>query len=117
MPERIEGDYLSDLILAEVLPAWSRDVVTITAQEGDLAVGTVLSIQSGAYAPVVAAGTGACAVLLDPLPAGGTSAVALTHGAVVNVAKLVLNGSSTDAQKKTTLSNLVAAGIVPRAVL
>jgi hypothetical protein len=113
----VEKDYLSDLILAEVLPAWSRETATFTAQASDLAPGTVLSLQSGALAPVVAAGTGAAYVLLETLPAGATQAVVLGRGAVVNSAKLILNASSTDAQKLTTLANLKAAGIVPGTAL
>jgi hypothetical protein len=66
---------------------------------------------------VVAAGTAASAVLIEPLPAGATKGVILARGAVVNTAKLILNASSTGAQQTATLANLAAAGVVPRAVL
>jgi hypothetical protein len=115
-----ENSTLSDLLLAEVLPAWTRQSVTLTAQTAALPLGAVLSSgTNGAYAPV-AFGTGAAAasaVLLEAAPAGATQAVVAARGAVVNAAALVWPSGATDDNKAAGLAALTALGIVPRAVL
>jgi hypothetical protein len=111
-----EGDTLSDLLLAEVLPAWSRQTITLAAAAAaDVPVGTALTI-AGAV-PAASATATAAAVLIQPIKTGDTVALVVARGAVVNKDKLIWVSGATAAQITAGLNALSALGIVPRAVL
>ncbi|MDR0233487.1 MAG: hypothetical protein LBI31_01560, partial [Zoogloeaceae bacterium] len=55
---------LSDLLLQEVQPAWSRDTVPLDPAAGVLARGVVLAATDGVYAPVAADATANAAAVL-----------------------------------------------------
>jgi hypothetical protein len=114
-----ENPYLSDLLLAEVLPAWTRQTVTLTAPATALPAGTVLSAAAGVYAPVAfgESAPAASAVLLETAPVGATKALVAARGAVVNAAALIFPAGASDPNKTAALAALAAVGIVPTTVL
>jgi hypothetical protein len=116
MPNFTEGDYLSDLLLAEVLPAWSRQAITLAAAAAaDVPAGTVLT-DAGAV-PAATATASAAAVLIEKIKTGDTVAQVIARGAVVNKDKLLWVSGATAAQIAAGLDALSALGIVPKAVL
>jgi hypothetical protein len=116
MPNFTEGDYLSDLLLAEVLPVWSRQTITLaSAAAADIPLGTVLT--SAGAVPAASATATAAAVLIEPIKTGDTVAQVVARGAVVNKDKLIWVSGATAAQITTGLNALTTLGIVPRVVL
>jgi hypothetical protein len=104
---------LSDLLFAEVLPAWTRDRVTLAAAAvANIPVGTVLTAAGAALA---AAGTAnAAAVLIEPIKTGDTDALVVRRGAVVNAEALIWPTAATGAQIATGVAARAAAGLVPK---
>ncbi|MDR1063243.1 MAG: head decoration protein [Azoarcus sp.] len=111
-----QSPVLSDLLLAEVLPVWSRQRVALAAAAtAEAPVGTVVT---SAGAAVSASGTAnAAAVLIERIETGDTEALAVARGAVVDRDLLIWPAAATDAQIATGIAALAAAGVVPRAVL
>ncbi|MDR3322821.1 MAG: head decoration protein [Zoogloeaceae bacterium] len=111
----VEGNTLGDLLSAEVLPAWSRDTVTLDERDADLPLGTVL--QAGADGAVPwATGTDAIGVLAEAVPAGaaGVKVAVIARGAVLNKALIGLPDSGLFDE---AAASLAASGIVIREVL
>ncbi|MDR1424293.1 MAG: head decoration protein [Azoarcus sp.] len=107
---------LSDLLLAEVLPAWSRQTITLaSAASAAVPVGSVLT--AAGVAPAANATATSAAVLIEPLKVGDTQALVVARGAVVDPARLVWAASASDAQIATGLAALAALGIVPKTVI
>lgn len=119
-----EKNTLGDVLLAEVLPAWTRQTGTLADQAGvDVPVGTVLAKVTGKYQPVNFGGSGgaevAVAVLAESKLAHNDDgpAVVIARGAVVNAAGLVWPAGATSPNKATGTAALEAAGIVVRTAL
>ena len=119
-----EQNTLGDVLLAEVLPAWTREAGTLADQAGvDVPVGTVLAKVSGKYQPVNFGGSAgaeiAVAVLAEDHPAHNDDGdcVVIARGAVVNSAALVWPAGATSPNKATGTAALAAVGVIARAVL
>jgi hypothetical protein len=112
---------LSDLLLVEVCPGWTKERGTLTG--GNYAFGTVLAKVAGKYQQLAPAGAGAAkvsfAVLGEDVDASAADApgVVIARGAVVDADLLVWPAGITDAQKATALTELEARGIVARSAL
>lgn len=120
----LEKNTLGDVLLAEVLPAWTRQTVTLADQAGvDVPVGTVLAKVSGKYQPVNFGGSAgaeiAVAVLAEDKLAHNDDgdAVIIARGAVVNAAGLVWPAGATTPNKTTGTAALEAVGILAQTVL
>ena len=113
---------LSDLLLAEVHPGWSKDTAPFAAG-AVYPQGTVLALVSGKYQALDPAGTGdakksrAVAAETVDATAGDKPGVVIARGAVVEASSLVWPAGSTDAQKATATTELEARGIVVRTSL
>jgi len=112
-----EPKTLSDVLLVEVKPGWTKDRVTIAAGQ-QYEIGTVLAKVSGKYQMIDPAGTGAAkksvAVLAQNVDttSGERPAAVIARGAVVAVDGLVWPEAITDAQKTTAQTELEALGII-----
>jgi hypothetical protein len=112
---------ITDLVLVEVNPAWSREVVTITGSAVQRL--EVLALVAGKYQQIDFAGEGAAAVAValayEAVDASEADAkgVVLARGAVVDVASIVWPAGATDVQKAAALAQLEARGLVARAAL
>lgn len=120
----LEKNTLGDVLLAEVLPAWTRQTVTLADMAGvDVPVGTVLAKVTGKYYPIDFGGTAgaevAVAVLAEDKLAHNDDgdAVIVARGAVVNAAGLVWPAGATSPNKATGTAALEAVGILARTVL
>jgi len=113
---------ISDLVLVEVNPAWSREAATL-ASGALVQPGTVLAHVGGKYQAIDFAGSGgaekAAAVAYEKVDAAAADkkGVVLARGAVVDVAGLIWPAYATDAEKAAALVELEARGIVARAAL
>lgn len=104
---------LSDLLLNEVLPAWSREALTLAAPAAaEVPVGTVLDASGAALTASTTAN--AAAVLIAPVHTGDLTAVTVRRGAVVARDRLLWPAGANDGQIATGLTTLAACGIVPR---
>ena len=119
-----EKNTLGDVLLAEVLPAWTRETATLADMAGvDVPVGTVLALVASKYRPVNFAGTAgaeiAVAVLAEDHLAHDDDGdcVVIARGAVVNSAGLVWPAGATTPNKTTGTAALKAVGILARAAL
>lgn len=114
-----EPKVLSDVLIVEVKPGWTKDRVMIAA-DNQYEIGTVLAKVSGKYQMVDPAGTGAAkksvAILAHKTNTteGECLAVVIARGAAVAVDSLEWPENITDAQKTTALSELETLGIVAR---
>jgi len=113
---------LSDLLLAEVHPGWSKDAATFAAG-AVYPQGAVLALVGGKYQALDPAGAGdakkaraICAETVDAT-AGDKPGVVIARGAVVEASSLVWPAGATDAQKATAIAELDARGIVVRTSL
>lgn len=129
-----ENNHLSDVLLYEVLSAWSRKTVTVDGLGGtdveilvdgdvqirvSVAIGTVLGkiTATGIYVPLAPAANdgsqNAAAILSEDLPISGVArkAVVIKRGAGVNSAGLVWPGAITAPQKAAAITQLEALGI------
>ena len=109
---------LGDLLLAEVLPVWTKGAGTLLAGTS-YKLGTVLARVSGKYQALDLAGTGAAkkavAVLgedVDATDADVDSGVIIKRGAVVALDALVWPEGATEAQQPTAIDELDSLGIV-----
>ena len=109
---------LGDLLLAEVLPGWTKGAGTLLAGTS-YKLGTVLARVSGKYQALDLAGTGpakkAVAVLgedVDATDADVDSGVIIKRGAVVALDALVWPEGATEAQQATAIDELDSLGIV-----
>lgn len=115
---------LGDVLKHEYSLDYCRDVITLKASSG-YALGSVLGCKAadGIYDLSPATGdTGteaACAVLLEAVPAGSTSGLALVRGpAIVAESALVFTaGVNTEVLKKAKHHQLAECGIVVRSAL
>lgn len=119
-----ETNTLGDVLLAEVLPAWTRQISTLADLAGvDVPVGTVLAKVTGKYYPVDFAGSAgaevAVAVLAEDKLAHNDDgdAVVIARGAVVNATGLVWPAGATSPNKATGTAALEAVGILVRTAL
>ena len=114
-----EPKTLSDVLLVEVKPGWTKDRVTIAADQ-QYEIGTVLAKVSGKYQMIDPAGTGVAkksvAVLAQNVDTttGERPAVVIARGAVVATDGLVWPDAITDAQKTTAQTELEALGIIAK---
>ena len=123
MPSQTLAAGLTDLLLYEVDPAWSRTTVVLGAGPA-LALGTVLAKNAaGEFNPVNFAGSGgaqtAVAVLCEAVPvrAAVGKGTALRNGCVLDEPTLVWPAGATDVQKAGALASLGALGIYTRTAL
>lgn len=113
---------LGDLLLVEVAPGWTKDKGTLLAGTA-YAFGQVLAKVAGKYQVLDPAGSTAAkkavAVLGEAVDAsaGDKPGVVIARGAVVELTELVWPAGITELQKVTSLDELTAQGIVPRASL
>ena len=113
---------ITDLVLVEVAPAWSREKVLLTGGVS-LTPGVVLAKVADKYQPINFAGTGdakkAAAIAYEPVDvgAGDRLGIVLARGAVVECAGLIWPAATTDAQKATATADLESRGIVCRLAL
>lgn len=121
-----ERNYLSDLLLACVLAAWSIQSETLKNQAGaDAKLGTVLgkNTATGKWEPLnPAANDGteiAGAVLLEDriAVAADTRVPLLRRGGVISAGKVIWPAGITAAQKASAIAKLDERGIVIQAVL
>ena len=114
-----EPKVLSDVLLIEVKPGWTKDRGMIVADK-KYELGTVLAKVSGKYYAIDLAGTGAAkkaaAVLAQHIDttAGERLGAVIARGAVVAIDGLVWPEGVTDAQKTTAYTELEALGIIAR---
>ncbi|WP_140919128.1 head decoration protein [Limnobaculum xujianqingii] len=114
-----EPKVLSDVLLVEVKPGWTKDRGMIAADK-KYELGTVLAKVSGKYYALDLAGTGAAkkavAVLAQHIDttAGERPGAVIARGAVVAIDGLVWPEGVTDAQKATAYTELEALGIVAK---
>ncbi len=114
-----EPKVLSDVLLVEVKPGWTKDRGMIVADK-KYELGTVLAKVSGKYYAIDLAGTGAAkkaaAVLAQHIDttAGERLGAVIARGAVVAIDGLVWPEGVTDAQKTTAYTELEALGIIAR---
>ncbi len=113
---------LSDLLLIEVKPGWSKDAALFAAG-AIYPQGTVLALVSGKYQALDPSGTGAAkvakAVAAETVDAsaGDRKGVVIARGAALESTALIWPASASDAQKATAITELDARGIVVRASL
>ena len=119
-----EKNTLGDVLLAEVLPAWTRQTGTLADQAGaDVPVGTVLAKVAGKYQPVNFAGNGGAEVAVAVLAEDKLDhnddgdCVVIARGAVVNATALVWPTGATSPNKATGTAALEAVGILARTAL
>lgn len=110
---------LTDLLLTEVCPGWTKS--TVTYQAGAvLMLGMVLAKVAGKFLPLDLAGAGdekvAAAVAADLVDAtaGDKKGPAICRGAVLDLNYLVWPAGITDVQKATAIAELDARTIVVR---
>ncbi|QBH95768.1 head decoration protein [Limnobaculum zhutongyuii] len=114
-----EPKVLSDVLLVEVKPGWTKDRGMIVADK-KYELGTVLAKVSGKYYAIDLAGTGAAkkaaAVLAQHIDTttGERLGAVIARGAVVAIDGLVWPEGVTDAQKTTAYTELEALGIIAR---
>lgn len=113
---------LSDLLLIEVAPGWTKQRGTLLAG-ADYPAGTVLSRVEGKYQRLVPDATDgtevAVAVLTDRIDAtvADKPCLVIARGAVVAVDELVWPASMTEPDRTRALAALNALGIVTHAPL
>jgi hypothetical protein len=116
MPTYDAPQFLSDLLLIEVHPGWSRDTAPFAAG-AMVPRGSVLALVAGKYQAVNPAGSGdakksrAVAIETVDATASDKNGVVIARGAVVNPDALIWPDGTTDAQKTTALAELEARGI------
>lgn len=119
MAEFKQPKTLSDVLIVEVKPGWTKDRGVIIAGQ-QYEVGTVLAKVSGKYQMLDPTGTGAAKKAIGVLAqkvdttAGERRAVFIARGATVATDGLEWADSVTDAQKTTAITELEALGIVVR---
>lgn len=123
MPSKTLAAPLSDLVLAEVLTAWSRDKVLIGAGSV-VQPGTVLAKNAaGEYNPVNFAGANgaqlAVAVAIETVDASAAAkkGMAMARGCVLDTASLLWPAGATDLQKAGAIARLNDLGLLIRAAL
>lgn len=109
---------LSDVVIYEISPLFSRESVTLPAQAKPLALGTVLAHAADAWQPLTPglADVDTMAVLISPVAvsdAEQTTAM-LVRGVVVSLDGLVWDAGLTQNDKTTALGKLDAQGVVAR---
>ncbi|MBS1186690.1 MAG: hypothetical protein H6R04_708 [Burkholderiaceae bacterium] len=113
---------ISDLLLTEVKPGWTKDKADFAAG-AEYPLGTVLAKVSGKYQALNPAGEGdakvAHAVAAEDVDAltAITKGTVIARGAAVESTALVWPAGATDAQKAAAIDELNARGIVVRAAL
>ena len=121
-----ERNYLSDLLMACVMAAWSIQSETLKSLAGaDAKLGTVLgkNTATGKWEPLnPAANDGtqiAAAVLLEEriAVAADTRVPLLRRGGVISAGKVIWPAGITAAQKASAIAKLDERGIVIQAVL
>jgi hypothetical protein len=124
MPTNTLSARISDLLLWEASPYFSRDTVTIKSG-GNFEDGTVLALETatGKYVQLAPAGSGgtnvAAVVVLEAVDASAADkpGVVVARVAALASAKLVWPAGITDPQKATALGQLAAAQIIARATI
>jgi len=120
-----EKNYLSDVLLYEVNPRWSRKRVVVGVLAAAAAIGTVLGkvTATGVYVPLdLAANDGsedAAAVLAEHLDISADEqlAIVIKRGAGVNAGTVVWPVGITTNQKAAAVAQLEALGIDVESVL
>lgn len=113
---------LSDLLLIEVAPGWTKQRVTLLAGT-DYPLGTVLSRLDGKFQPLATGASDgaevAVAVLAEAVDAtaGDKPGLAIARGAVVALDELVWPASIGEPEKSLALATLNALGIVTHTAL
>lgn len=113
---------LSDLLLVEVAPGWTKQRGTLRAG-ADCPLGTVLSWTEGNYQPLLPGATDgtetAAAVLAERVDATAADqpCVVIARGAVLAIDELVWPAGIAETDKTQALAALNALGIVTHAPL
>lgn len=119
-----EPTHLSDVLLVEVAPGWTKQNGMLSATTVALGIGVVLAqLASGEFTPVDFAGTGAAkkaaGVLATTADVSATAqkTVVIKRGAVVAKNNLVFPEGATDVQITAALAEFEALGIVAQNAL
>lgn len=113
---------LTDLLLTEVCPGWTKSTVAYLAGS-TYPLGQVLALVAGKFVKLDPAGAGdeaiaaAVAAELIDATAGDKNGPAIRRGAVLDVNYLVWPDGITDVQKATAIAELDARTIVVRSAL